>query len=70
MLATLVLGITLTQDQYFMTFMGNKNPFSRPVKFFQVQKIVSQMITGYARKNVEKYRNLMSNSTVISLDGS
>ena len=68
--AMLVSGITLTQVEYFMTLMGNKSPFSSPTRFYHVQKIVSQIIIGYARKNVEKYRNLMSNSTVISLDGS
>ena len=63
-------GLTFTQVQYFMTIMGHKTPFSRPARFHQVQKIVPQIIIGFARKNVEKYRNLMSNSTVISLDGS
>ena len=69
-LATLVSGITLTQAHYFMTFMGKNSSFSRPARFYQVQKMVSEIIIECARKNVEKYRNLMSNSTVISLDGS
>ena len=68
--AALVSGLTFTQVQYFMTIMGHKTPFSRPARFYQIQKIVSQIIIGFARKNVEKYRNLMSHPTVISLDGS
>ena len=49
---------------------GHHISLARPAKSHQVQKIVSQIITGYARKNVEKYSNLISHSTVTSIDGS
>ena len=60
--AALVSGLTLTQAQYFIPIMGNKTPLPKAVKFYQVQEMVSQIIIGYTQKNVEKYRNLMSNS--------
>ena len=68
--ATLIAGITWTQAAYFMTLMETDSPLIKPAKFYSLQNKVGQLIIACAHKNIEKYRNKMSNQTVISIDGS